>query len=341
MKNLLMKKNYLYLIVYLIFFSSVSAQDNAKPLIVEANEFTTVTLFFPSGIDKVIPPAIHYKFDFDQGNTIGTLKARKGTPSNITVITVDGSIFSIVLNYSEKLEKYTHIINANQAVGAMKPSNPTIDPGTENTVIVQTSTTKNPKPETTTPAPKSMPVLETMNKPSEDMDNGSGLTSQDSSQQTDTPEEYSDSESDLYNSDREEYHRIFCENNYLQKSILKRSFRQNKKIIVRLNNILVDRDEIYFMLSLENTSKKEYNVNGLSFFVKESQRDNNPVILEPVHKFNLQKIIDRESDNEIVYVFKKFSLQTNQILEIVLDEIDSSRMVLLPLDYKYLNLLSK
>ncbi|AIZ42814.1 DUF4138 domain-containing protein [Cellulophaga baltica] len=336
-----MKKNYFFLIVYLVLMGSVTAQDNAKPLTVEANEFTTVTLFFPAVIEQVIPPASNYKFEFDQGNTIGTLKARKGTPSNMTVITTDGSIFSIVLNYSQKLEKYTHIINANQAVGAMNSGNSATPTEPENTTIVQANPKPNAPPESVAPVASNTDPRETIKTPPTDMNVSPDVFEGFSNQPNTDPELYSDSENDLYNLDREEYYSIFCENNYLQKSILKRSFRQNKKIIVRLNNILVDREEIYFMLSLENTSKKDYNVNGLSFFIKESHRDNNPSILEPVHTFNLQKIIDPESNNEIVYVFKKFPLQTNQIVEIVLDEIDSSRMVILPLDYKYLNLLSK
>ncbi|WP_158978326.1 DUF4138 domain-containing protein [Cellulophaga sp. L1A9] len=336
-----MKKNYFFLIVYLVLLGSVTAQDNAKPLTVEANEFTTVTLFFPSAIDQITSPASNYKFEFDQGNTLGTLQARKGPASNMTVITTDGKIFSIVLNYSKKIEKYTHIINANQAVGAMNSGDTTVPPKPEEPVIAQADPAEKEPLETVTPTLTNPNLQESINVPPKGMDIDPDISEGFSNQPADSPELYSDSESDLYNSDREEYYRIFCENNYLQKSILKRSFRQNKKIIVRLNNILVDRDEIYFMISLENTSKKDYNVNDLSFFIKESQRDNNPSILEPVHKFNLQKVIDRESDNEIVYVFKKFSLQTNQILEIVLDEVDSSRFVLLPLDYKYLNLLSK
>ncbi|ADV51005.1 hypothetical protein Celal_3756 [Cellulophaga algicola DSM 14237] len=330
-----MKKNYFFLIVFLIM-CSISAQDTAKTLTIEANEFTTVTLFFPLSIDKVIPPASNYKFEMDQGKMLGTLKARKGPASNMTVITTDGKIFSILVNYSEKLDKYNYIINENQALGSKIPK------AVENPITQTPSGDKIMPPKvTTTPGPIESPITTLVNTAPDKIDPIPDVSNSLLNKPKEDPIEYANSESDLYNSDREEYYRIFCENNYLQKSILKRSFRQNKKIIVRLNNILVDRDEIYFMLSLENTSKKDYNVNDLSFFIKESQRDNNPLILEPVHTFNLQKIIDRESDNEIVYVFKKFSLETNQILEIVLDEIDSSRFVLLPLDYKYLNLLSK
>ena len=75
---------------------------------------------------------------------------------------------------------------------------------------------------------------------------------------------------------------------------------------------------------------------GYSFFLKRNGYEAQKII-PPLYKFNLQKIIDPESVNEVVYVFKKFSLKNREEVFVVLDELESNRMVLLPLDNKQIN----
>ncbi|MBU2997466.1 conjugative transposon protein TraN [Cellulophaga baltica] len=333
-----MNKSYLITILYFILSAPLFAQNNAEPLTIKANQNTTITLFFPSAIETVIPPGINYKFDYEIGNTLATLQARKGSPSNLTVITVQGEVFSIFLNYSEKLDTFTYLFTPDQAVGQVNVNN--ASQNSDSKMVEQEVTLAQDLPKTTKPTIEfpekpinSAPSLNSDVIKSQNNFDQDGIV--DSELYTVEESGYGNQEGDLYESDPEQYYRIFCENNYLQKTIYKRSFRQNKKIIIRLNNILVDREEVYFMLNLENTSKKEYAVNGLSFFIKD--KTNNPKILEPVYTFNLQTLIDPESNNEIVYVFKKFPVSNDETLEIVLDEKDGNRMVILPLDYKYLN----
>ncbi len=338
-----MNKNYFYVLIYLFFMGAISAQDSSKPMTIKANEFSAVTLFFPTAIERVIPPSSNYKFEYDTGKTLGTLKARQGIPSNLTVITNNGDVFSFMLNYSAQLDSYIYMINASQAVGQVKQStsqvaieevkgaNDTIqNPSQQDRLITEPdssfdTSSLSAKVEAQGASNTTSEKVVVKNLPSQ----GIASITVDSG-----------AESDLYESDSDEYYRIFCDNNYLQKSIYKRSFRQNNKIIVTLNNILIDRDEIYFMLALENTSKREYKVNGLGFFLKDNQKDN-ASILKPRYTYNLQTVIYPESTNEVAYVFKKFSMTENQIIEIVLDEKEGSRMVILPLNNKYLNKLSK
>ncbi|WP_298503608.1 DUF4138 domain-containing protein [uncultured Maribacter sp.] len=334
-----MNKKYFYFLISLTFLSNIYAQGVKEPLVIGANSNTTVTLFFPNSIEKVIPPSVNYKFDFEAGGSIGLLKARKGNTSNLTVITSKGDVYSFLLKYSEKIEKFNYIINPNSSVGKTKlSSNDKETLEQENDVVKQISDSN--LEEEQTPTDITFQTVDLKKKKEKSVVQNQNQEEYFKQENTkDLPEDpvY---ESDLYESDKEEYFRVFCENNYLQKSIYKRSFRQSKKILVRLNNILIDRDEMYFMVSLENTSKKEYNVHGLSFFLKDS-KNAKAVIKKPIYTFNLQKVIDPESNNEVVYVFKKFALESKQILEIVLDEKEGNRMVILPLDIKYLNLVAK
>ncbi len=331
-----MLKKCIPLFILLCSFAFINAQDSAKlPTAVLANEYTTVSLFFPSTIAKVIAPAVNYKFDYERGSTMGLLKARKGNPSNLTVITEDGYIYSFSLKYSENIENYNYIMTDAYAVGKTKVSSrPTIiNENPDNDAVNQ------PKDSVVdTPVKQD----ETLQKPIEKQGNGEDENTSKDNDTDVSPTNTVDAapigleEGDLYDKDRKEYYRIFCENNYLQRTKFKRSFRQNKRIVIKLNNILVDRNEIYFVMQIENNSKKEYLVNGLSFFLKKNRAEPQKII-QPLYQFNLQEIIDPESVNEVVYVFEKFQLTNKEEVFVVLDESENNRMVLLPLDSKQIN----
>ncbi len=335
-----------YTIITFLLFTVLPIQGQA-PIRIATNENVTVTLFFPSNVEKVIPPAVNFKFEYEPNSNMGLLKGRKGNTSNLTVITQDGLIFSFALKYDQDVEVFNYVLQPDQSIGNTKVvsrGNDSEAPKNERTPKKEST----PEKETTTDATSAPNTAPTVNKPpavlvqkgpvTDDPVIGDTLVGEDTSSNTnDTyiPKPVG-GEGDMYDVDREEYYRLFCENNYLQKTIFKRSFRQNKKIVLKLNNILVDREDIYFVLQIENNSKKEYAVNGLSFF-RESGIGDLQKILTPRYKFNLQQIIDPESINELVYVFKKFRISSKEQIHVVLDEVDDNRMVRLPLDYKHVN----
>ncbi len=324
-------------------FSATDTVLAQAPIAVTANDHVTVTLFFPSNVSKVVPPAVNYKFEYEQNSNMGLLKARNGNPSNLTVITEEGNIYSFALSFAEDVSNFTYILNASQAIGKTKPFDSTKIPAQKEEkepITVSTAEKSNTGNESTMPSstkPKDgKEAIEDTTKPTivEPV-----LQVKQTEDSLDSDVAYNagmKEEADLYDEDKQEYYRIFCENNYLQKTIFKRSFRQNKRVVLKLNNILVDREEIYFVLQIENNSKKEYKVNGLSFF-KKSSVGKLQKIMTPRYKFNLQEIIDPESINEVVYVFKKFKITSKERINVVLDEQENERMVMLPLDNKQVN----
>jgi len=357
-------KYFLLMILMWVSLESFSQNSGQQPLSVAANEHTTVSLFFPSTIVKVIPPGVNYRFQYEPGSAIGVLQARKGNKSNLTVITDQGFIYSFALSYQDKIATYTHVLSQGMAIGKtnvipqviasgtnghspvtpktnepITVSNPKTAGGTTDNASEEpvkspaiTTTVANPPIGASDPASSPSPTT-TASQPKSDNDNDTGSTAASSNPLLGSN---NGEEKDLYDEDRDEYYRIYCENNYLQKSTFVRSFKQNKKIAVRLNNILVDRDEIYIIFQIENNSKKEYKVNGVSFFFKKNEKDPQS-IMNPLYTFNQQEIIDPESVNEIVYVFKRLKLKNRERLVIVLDELEDNRMVILPLDSKQIN----
>lgn len=384
------------LLLALATFLRIHAQQaGGKPIQVATNEYTTTTFFFPSAIEKTINPSGNYNFEYQSEEpSIGYLKGKKGSSSNLTVITENGYIYSFAISYSENIGIFNFILTPDRAVGRIPGKSPgsaerATTPATQNMPTSQnrqtshsTKASHNPqtggaapatnstqsmatKPLSEEPPEKGKPTknkvgrvnssdsisegslegsdVENTTTEDSDLTSGSDFTTySDSSQDYSSSEPLYDSSiaddgtGDLYNIDREEYYRIFCENNYLQKTIFKRTFRQNKRVVLKLNNILVDQKEIYFVLQVENNSKKEYSVNGLSFFRKSGVGELQK-IMKPLYVFNLQESIDPQSINEVVFIFDRFKLSNKEEVYVVLDEKDSNRMVMLPLDNKQIN----
>lgn len=323
-------------------FGSYGQDQNGMPIQISANEHSTTTIFFPSAISKIIHPEVHYKFEYqDDDPSIGLLKARKGSASNLTVITDNGYIYSFALQYSEKIETFNFLLSTDMSVGRI-PSRRSHLEETEDGVNIEETPPESTFRNTNTSTEQIEVPPDTINSMvlAKTDDNSlmgqSPLLKDDNFDQEKAVFDEKDGEGDLYDIDRTEYYRIFCENNYLQKTVFKRTFRQNKKVMLKLNNILVDRNEIYFVLQIENNSRKEYVVNGLSFFRKTGVGQLQKII-KPLFVFNLQDKIDPQSINEVVFVYKRFTISNKEEVYVVLDELGNNRMVMLPLDNKQIN----
>ncbi|HET8738019.1 MAG TPA: DUF4138 domain-containing protein [Pricia sp.] len=333
-------KRYYILVLFCMGIYAHGQNPASLPVTLLTNEYTTTTLFFPSQIAKVVDPAGNYTFEHgDIDPKIGLLKGKKGPPSNMIVITENGYIYSFALQYSENVEIFNFMLTPDMAIGRTANENSTSGPATTGDTVVPEMPLKTAKeddidyPENTSVGDLSHknPALGTI--PDEIGDNGSEGNS---ASHSIYPGLEHNGQGDLYHIDREEYYRIFCENNYLQKTIFRRTFRQNKRVVLKLNNILVDRNEMYFVLQVENNSKREYKVNGLSFFHKRGVGQIQK-IMKPSYVFNLQDTIDPQSINEVVFVFKRFTISGKEAIYVVLDELENNRMVMLPLDNTQIN----
>ncbi len=106
----------------LLFFSiSISAQ---QPLdIIYANDKKNVALFFPNPIRQGITGASHFVFTYNREKEqyFGLLQAKPGTESNLLTVTSDGSVYSYILKYAEKLPELNYFINENESIGSELP----------------------------------------------------------------------------------------------------------------------------------------------------------------------------------------------------------------------------
>ena len=309
------------------------ASANSGPITVQANENTTVSMFFPSPIAKVIKPASHFSFTHEQAGNLATLKAKKGNPSNLTVITENGDIFSFALNYSETIENFTYVISSTQAIGKRN--------GTSSRKQEATQAISNvPEMDTATPEDSAMDAFSTQEYkeiPSEVVKSNvfeEPHTTENDSALTELSEENFIEEGSFYDMDREGYYEIFCENSYLQRTITKNNMRENSGVDLRLNHMAVDHDEIYFTLQFRNVSKSNYQVDKVRFYIQ--SLGNEELSMSPLYTYNLGGLIKQSGVNKFVYVFKDFKLGPDQKVYVVMDEKEGRRNIILALDMEEL-----
>lgn len=108
-------------LLLLICSMSIVAQ---QPLdTIYANDKKNVALFFPNPIRQGITGASHFVFTYNREKEqyFGLLQAKPGTESNLLTVTSDGSVYSYILKYSEKLPELNYFINENEKIGSELP----------------------------------------------------------------------------------------------------------------------------------------------------------------------------------------------------------------------------
>ncbi|OWW24501.1 hypothetical protein B4Q04_14385 [Zobellia sp. OII3] len=315
---LFMKLKWMFFILF-IAYTTVAMKASNLPIPVSVNESITITLFFPSEIKKVVEPAPHYKFEYEPNGKIATLVAKKGATSNLTVITKNGYIYSFLLQYDNEVNSFTYVLTEDQAIGKLNESsvaevsntNGGLASHDEETVVEQTveEQTVGQAESDTFEEPSSNENNDTDNKVEADL-RPNDLTSEE------TPETI---ESSLYDSDREGYYRIFCENSYLQKSKFKKISNTVNLIGLQLNNIIKDHDDLHFVLEVKNDSWSDYKVKSLRFFIK-SLEGNREIQIKDLFIYNLQESIPAHSNNHLVFVCKNFVMGKGQNIYVLLEE---------------------
>lgn len=304
-----------FVLLFIIFTLTVKA--NNSPISVYANESITVTLFFPSEITKVIQPANNYKFEYEENTTMATLVAKKGAASNLTVITKCGSIFSFLVNYEEKVSNFTYVLSSEHAIGKMK------DSGTVS--ITQTIQPKNKlTPKFTKLKSSKKKLVVAQEKASLDSDDMT-TTSDSFSKETKAKTKKSIGKGrSLYETNTEDYYSVFCENNYDQGLRLSKQFISGLGVSLQLKAITADKNELYFVLGIDNTLDVDFNTKDLNFYVRSGQLDT-PLEITPVYVFNSPKTVASNGKTNVVYVFKEFKLSSNEKIHIVMDEVGGAK----------------
>jgi hypothetical protein len=105
--------------------------------------------------------------------------------------------------------------------------------------------------------------------------------------------------------------------------------KRNNGITLRLENIVFDRGELYFVIEIKNGSPIDYELNFLNLSVETrkngKKKSIQKLVLEPVFKYNLPGIIPVGKIARFVYVLPKFSIARDKVVVINLKELNGER----------------
>jgi len=137
------------------------------------------------------------------------------------------------------------------------------------------------------------------------------------------------------------YYQKFCSYLLNRKQRIARIKKRNEGIILNVENIVFDKDELYFVIEIENNSTLDYDLNFLNLSIETRQKGKRKSLQrlyqEPIYKHNLPSKIRENEMARFVYVLPKFSLSDDRRAILELNEKDGERNIEMKLSHRYIN----
>ena len=137
------------------------------------------------------------------------------------------------------------------------------------------------------------------------------------------------------------YYQKFCSYLLNRKQRIARIKKRNEGIILTVENIVFDKDELYFVIEIENNSTLDYNLNFLNLSIETRQKGKRKSLQrlyqEPIYKHSLPSKIKENEMARFVYVLSKFSLSDDRRAILELNEKDGERNIEMKLSHRYIN----
>lgn len=311
-----MKKFILSLMILFLQISIVCGQDVSPKAPQELVIFSTgnknTNLFFSSAIKSGIVGNANFTFGYSPNgdSKIGILKASPGAESNLLVITENGNIYSFIVRYKSEISMLNYFVKDNMAIGNESGAVLFNDGSGENIREEKVVSTKTLSEENT----KTVDAIK--------VNNYESTTVESSSKDTNTL---------VSNANKEIEKQIFYNRIYGSKD----------KVTIKLKNISYIENELYFSLILKNDSTLDYDINYLNFYVISRNKNRNTVAqtipYEALYIHNNPTRVTAKSETEVVFVYKKFTINENKLLLVELTEDNGERTIKLEIPNSFIN----
>ena len=137
------------------------------------------------------------------------------------------------------------------------------------------------------------------------------------------------------------YYQKFCSYLLEKKQYLGRYTKRSNGIVLKVENIVFDKDELYFVVQIRNHSTLDYDLNFLNLSVETRQKGKmkslQRLYQEPIFKYNLPSKIVKNETVRFIYVMPKFSLSNDRRVILELNEKDGERHIEMKIPHKYIN----
>ncbi|WP_323028288.1 DUF4138 domain-containing protein, partial [Gelidibacter japonicus] len=147
------------------------------------------------------------------------------------------------------------------------------------------------------------------------------------------------SESSIAN--REDYYARFCSYFLDGKQRMGRLKKRKEGVALSVENIVFDKDELYFVIQIKNNSSLDYDLNFLNLSIETRQKGKKKSLQklyqEPLYQYNVPSGVAKGETVRLVYVLPKFSLSNERRAVLELNEKDGERNLKLKISHRFIN----
>lgn len=140
---------------------------------------------------------------------------------------------------------------------------------------------------------------------------------------------------------RRYYYKKFSSYLLERKQRIGRIVKRSQGIVLRVENIVFDKEELYFVIRVENKSTLDYDLNFLNFSIQTRQKGKKKSLQslyqEPLFTYNRPTKIAKNETARLVYVIPKFSLSNDRKVILQLNESNGERNLKLKVSHKHIN----
>lgn len=137
------------------------------------------------------------------------------------------------------------------------------------------------------------------------------------------------------------YYQKFCSYLLDRKQRIGWIKERDENIVLKIENIVFDKEELYFVIQIENKSTLDYDLNFLDFSVQTRQKGKKKSLQslyqKPLFTYNQPTKIAENETARLVYVMPKFSLSDDRRVILELNEKNGERNLKLKVSHKYIN----
>lgn len=137
------------------------------------------------------------------------------------------------------------------------------------------------------------------------------------------------------------YYQKFCSYLLVRKQRIGLIKKRNEGIVMSVENIVFDKNELYFVIQIQNKSTLDYDLNFLKFSIetrkKGKKKSLQRLYQEPIFTYNLPSKIAENETVKLIYVLPKFSISNDRRAILELNEKNGERNLKLKISHRFIN----
>lgn len=141
--------------------------------------------------------------------------------------------------------------------------------------------------------------------------------------------------------DKTFYYERFCSYLLTRKQNIGSIQKRRNDIVLSLENLVFDKEELYFVIKIENKSSLDYDLNFLDISIQTRKQGKKKSLQRisqlPNFKYNVPTKVAEKQIARMVYVLPKFSLSNDKMVVLELNEKAGERNLKLNVSNKYIN----